>query len=206
MKRLLLFALGSLGLLTIVPASAAAIDYDCSDFATQEEAQEYLLPGDPYNLDGDNDGVACEDLPRGGGGGGESTPNPPPPPKLSKDVARSAAHDAAERFVRRSRRLDSASFKGCHRKARQHVNCNFRARGVTSTRRVTCTFRVSVEGTDQSHSARVGRVRCRSKPRRKSSPASRWASKPTASAPPSTGAGRNRPEGPRQWAQLGSNQ
>src|SRR5207342_2476011 len=110
MKRLLLFALGSLGLLTIVPASAAAIDYDCSDFATQEEAQEYLLPGDPYNLDGDNDGVACEDLPRGGGGGGESTPNPPPPPKLSKDVARSAAHDAAERFVRRSRRLDSASF------------------------------------------------------------------------------------------------
>jgi hypothetical protein len=40
------------------------LDYDCSDFATQEEAQEYLLPGDPYNLDADNDGIACEDLPR----------------------------------------------------------------------------------------------------------------------------------------------
>ena len=32
---------------------AAARDYDCADFANQAEAQEYLLPGDPYRLDGD---------------------------------------------------------------------------------------------------------------------------------------------------------
>jgi len=52
--------------------------YDCSDFETQEEAQAQLLPGDPYGLDGDNDGQACETLPSGGttsggspiGGGG----------------------------------------------------------------------------------------------------------------------------------------
>src|SRR5215208_1763695 len=55
--------------------------YDCSDFDTQEEAQAQLLPGDPYGLDGDNDGMACDTLPSGGttsggspiggGGGGE---------------------------------------------------------------------------------------------------------------------------------------
>jgi hypothetical protein len=45
------------------PQSALAVDYDCADFSNQAEAQEYLLPGDPYRLDGDWDGVACEDLP-----------------------------------------------------------------------------------------------------------------------------------------------
>jgi len=43
--------------------SASAVDFDCSDFSTQVEAQGYLLPGDPHGLDGDNDGVACESLP-----------------------------------------------------------------------------------------------------------------------------------------------
>ncbi|WP_254545881.1 thermonuclease family protein [Halomarina pelagica] len=37
-------------------------DYDCSDFDTQSEAQEYLTAGDPHRLDGDGDGVACESL------------------------------------------------------------------------------------------------------------------------------------------------
>jgi hypothetical protein len=38
-------------------------DLDCADFATQEEAQaEYDSdPSDPNGLDGDDDGVACED-------------------------------------------------------------------------------------------------------------------------------------------------
>lgn len=45
------------------PAPASARDYNCSDFRTQAEAQAYLLPGDPYGLDGDDDGVACESLP-----------------------------------------------------------------------------------------------------------------------------------------------
>lgn len=40
-------------------------NYNCDDFSTQEEAQdEYDSDyGDPNYLDGDDDGVACEDLP-----------------------------------------------------------------------------------------------------------------------------------------------
>jgi hypothetical protein len=55
--------LAMLAILLIVRSEPArAADYDCSDFSTQAEAQGYLLPGDPYRLDGDGDGVACESL------------------------------------------------------------------------------------------------------------------------------------------------
>jgi endonuclease YncB( thermonuclease family) len=57
---------------------AEAADVDCSDFPTQAAAQRWFDrhgPGDPANLDGDGDGVACESNPcpciePGGGGGG----------------------------------------------------------------------------------------------------------------------------------------
>lgn len=44
-------------------------DRDCPDFETQEEAQEFYIAAggpqsDPHRLDGDNDGIACENLPR----------------------------------------------------------------------------------------------------------------------------------------------
>ncbi len=44
---------------------AAERDYDCSDFRTQAEAQRVLnaTSGDPYKLDSDKDGQACESLP-----------------------------------------------------------------------------------------------------------------------------------------------
>ena len=43
-------------------------DYDCSDFSTQDEAQEFFEseggPDEDYhNIDRDGDGVACESLP-----------------------------------------------------------------------------------------------------------------------------------------------
>jgi hypothetical protein len=43
-------------------------DYNCSDFSTQKEAQTFYEKHggpqkDPYNLDGDSDGKACESLP-----------------------------------------------------------------------------------------------------------------------------------------------
>lgn len=43
-------------------------DYDCSDFKTQKEAQNFFKKhggpkSDPYGLDADNDGIACESLP-----------------------------------------------------------------------------------------------------------------------------------------------
>lgn len=43
--------------------ASPAGDYGCADFQTQEEAQTYLTPGDPYVLDPDGDGLACEELP-----------------------------------------------------------------------------------------------------------------------------------------------
>lgn len=59
--------------LTFTAPALAQQDYDCSDFATQEEAQaEYDKdPNDPHSLDGDNDGIACESLPSGGSGDGQ---------------------------------------------------------------------------------------------------------------------------------------
>src|SRR5215217_2449459 len=48
--------------------------YDCKDFATSAEAQAQLLPGDPYGLDADNDGTACDEL----GGGGSVPPTSTP--------------------------------------------------------------------------------------------------------------------------------
>jgi hypothetical protein len=42
---------------------SAVPDYDCEDFESQEEAQLYLAPGDPYGLDEDGNGLACETLP-----------------------------------------------------------------------------------------------------------------------------------------------
>ena len=43
-------------------ANAQQGDRDCSDFASQAEAQEAVdsQPGDPERLDSDNDGIACE--------------------------------------------------------------------------------------------------------------------------------------------------
>jgi len=166
LKLVFLLSIGMLTLCALAPTAASAIDYDCADFTYQEEAQEYLLPGDPYNLDGDNDGIACEDLPsRGSGGGGGGPQEPPPPPKLDKSVARSAARQAAASYVRRSPRLDRSAFKGCHRKTRQHVDCNFLGRGETKARKFACRFKVAVEGTNASHSAWVARIKCHSEPK-----------------------------------------
>lgn len=43
--------------------------YNCSDFSTQEDAQDVFDAcefgdGDPHGLDGDGDGVACQSLPK----------------------------------------------------------------------------------------------------------------------------------------------
>lgn len=62
------------------PPDARALDYDCADFATQAEAQEHLLAGDPYRLDGDHDGIACEDLPCPCSYAAPVAPPPPAPP------------------------------------------------------------------------------------------------------------------------------
>ena len=44
--------------------TAQAADRDCPDFASQADAQAAYnaVPGDPERLDGDDDGVACENF------------------------------------------------------------------------------------------------------------------------------------------------
>ena len=44
------------------------VDKDCGDFTYQEDAQALFnsSAGDPHRLDDDNDGIACEPLPKGG--------------------------------------------------------------------------------------------------------------------------------------------
>jgi hypothetical protein len=49
------------------PGGGGFVDKDCSDFSTQAEAQAFFQQNDPqsdpHNLDGDSDGIACEELP-----------------------------------------------------------------------------------------------------------------------------------------------
>jgi hypothetical protein len=155
------------------PASAHRRDYDCADFANQAEAEEYLLPGDPYNLDADSDGIACEDLPcpcsasageGAGEGGGPTTTEPPPapkPPKLNKAVARSAARAKAQLFNHRNRLISRVGFQGCSRRSRYKLRCGFRGRGESQTVRGTCAISVIVTG-EGSHADAKLRATCRS--------------------------------------------
>ena len=67
----------------LVPAVASAQDpdlWDCSDFEFQEDAQAVFdqVPGDPYGLDDDNDGIACESLPSRGSTGTTLPPSAAP--------------------------------------------------------------------------------------------------------------------------------
>jgi hypothetical protein len=154
-----------------LPAHARAADYDCADFADQAEAEEYLLPGDPYRLDADSDGIACEDLPcpcsyspgssGGGGGGGASEPaKPPPPPELSKAAAREAAKHRARRYNRASARIDRLAFNGCGRRSREKFVCLFTGRGHTSDSATTCHLRIAVHGQGSDASAGAPKARC----------------------------------------------
>lgn len=48
------------------PANSNSSDYDCTNFSTHAEAQDFLESedsGDPHGLDRDGDGIACETLP-----------------------------------------------------------------------------------------------------------------------------------------------
>jgi endonuclease YncB( thermonuclease family) len=90
MRRFLLLVLCAAGAVTALPASASAthgVDRNCSYFPTQGAAQSHLLahPGDPDNLDGDSDGIACESNPCPCGA--SAPPQPPPPPPVAQGQA-----------------------------------------------------------------------------------------------------------------------
>ena len=158
----------------VPPDPAAARDYDCADFANQAEAEEYLLPGDPYNLDADSDGIACEDLPcpcsyspgggggSGGGSGGGATTKPSPPPyEVSQRAARRLSKQLVGGIVRRSPRLDRLSFQGCTRLAMRRVDCRLGATGSSADERVGCHYRVTVTARNRHPVARLASHRCR---------------------------------------------
>jgi hypothetical protein len=166
-------ALVVLGLSAQLPSSAPAADLDCADFSSQAEAQENLLPGDPYGLDGDSDGIACEDNPcpcgsaTGGGGGGGSqpvTPPPPPPYRLEKAAARSAARAVATRFADRNPNVSTAAMGACRRSGERRVDCFAVARGRTSTNKTTCQLRVAVRAVNRHPRAKLASSRCRTQP------------------------------------------
>jgi hypothetical protein len=51
----------------VAQPAGAFRDRDCSDFSTHRQAQKFFKHHnprrDPHRLDGDDDGIACEDLP-----------------------------------------------------------------------------------------------------------------------------------------------
>ena len=79
------------------PGSGGDINLDCASFQTHEEAQRVLEqePSDPHYLDGDGDGVACEEL-------AENQPDDQPPSTGSGtdsdlDCASFATHEQAQK-------------------------------------------------------------------------------------------------------------
>jgi hypothetical protein len=169
MRIFLSALLAIIGVAFLVPSSAAAAtDYDCADFANQAEAQGYLLSGDPYRLDADNDGIACEDLPcpcsyeegSDGGGGGSSQPPPPPPYRLPKAAARHAALQIARKFVRRNPDVSQLKMGGCNRLGERSVNCSATALGETSTSHTTCRLQIAVRAVNRHPKATLASSNC----------------------------------------------
>jgi hypothetical protein len=170
---MLLVLATTVALLGQAPPRALAVDYDCSDFATQEEAQEYLLPGDPYGLDADNDGIACEDLPSGGGGGGgggnpggggnDGGDNPPPkakPYRLPKHLARHAAQTVARKFARLNANVSSSTVGRCVRLGTRSIECDAIARGQGPDTQTTCELRIGVRAINRHPRARLAAADC----------------------------------------------
>jgi hypothetical protein len=60
------FALALIAAAALAQPAAAFRDLDCADFNSHAQAQRFFEKHnprrDPHNLDGDNDGIACEDL------------------------------------------------------------------------------------------------------------------------------------------------
>lgn len=80
--------------------SGADGSYNCADFDTQPEAQEFFEAeggpeNDPNNLDADNDGIACEGLP-GGPTEAETDTGADPGTEAAEDEDAAAEEEAPE--------------------------------------------------------------------------------------------------------------
>ena len=97
-RRLTLFLLGptlvAFSVLFLWTPAQAVVDKDCSDFATQADAQAFFLANggpasDPHLLDGDGDGIACESNPCPCSY--DTTPTPSPSPTVTASATPTAA-------------------------------------------------------------------------------------------------------------------
>lgn len=133
----------------LLPAGLAqAVDYDCSHFSNQAEAQEYLYPGDPHRLDGDNDGVACESLPCpcSYGSTPPSEPIPPPPPPPEEEPLRLRVYVACglSEYARPARECPHRSKVGAFIRANRELLYTVCVRFPTGRR--VCTEQVAQAG------------------------------------------------------------
>lgn len=167
----LLVAVATVILIAQSPAARGA-DLDCADFASQAEAQESLTPGDPNGLDGDNDGIACEDNPcpcssaSSGGGSTDSAPAapaPPPPYRLDKGAARHAARGIALSFAGRNGRVDSVVVGVCRRLGERRVDCEAVGRGRTEASETLCHLRIAVRAPNRAPAARLASSSCQTR-------------------------------------------
>jgi Excalibur calcium-binding domain len=157
-KIALLLTLGAGALWACAPSDAQAFDLDCADFSNQREAQEHLYPGDPYRLDGDNDGIACEDLPCpcSSAIAPGSTPR-----RLSRRAARRAAKREGHRFLRAHTLLGSLILGGCQRRSSLRIDCRYVARGHIGRRPFVCKGAIVVRSTQSGIAATTQRHGCR---------------------------------------------
>ena len=154
---------GAMLLTASSPPQAAATDLDCDDFSNQATAQEYLRPGDPYFLDADNDGVACEDLPCPCVGKGKSSGQATSAPRrLEMNDARRMARKVAREFAQSDGNLTTVTVGKCERRAEQHVNCLAVDSGKSDTTKTICHLRVAVRGS-QPLRAKLASNNCRTR-------------------------------------------
>lgn len=95
-----LLVVGAAALIDGKAGSAQVRDLDCADFASQAEAQRELSPGDPLNLDGNGDGIACNSLPcpcsTAAGGTGHEAPTVPSRDRIRARVIRAVDGDTLD--------------------------------------------------------------------------------------------------------------
>ena len=81
---------------SVAPRAPSVGDKDCADFSTHDEAQRFYVENggptsDPHRLDGDDDGVACEEL-AGGGARPAPTRAPRTAPPTAPPTERTSCH------------------------------------------------------------------------------------------------------------------
>lgn len=84
-----------------IPPLPSDGNYDCADFKTRAQAMAVLKqdPSDPHYLDGDGDGIPCEDLPLGGGSSADAGSSASAPARGPVTAAGAPSPPSAERAL-----------------------------------------------------------------------------------------------------------